>query len=1587
MEDELRARDIAIIGMAGRFPGAPDLDTFWQNLAEARDVLTRFSDEQLAAAGVPAEEYGNPNYVKAGMVLDGVEEFDAGFFGYNPSEAALLDPQQRLFMEHAWEALERAGYTPQRYQGLIGLYAGVAWNTYLLSNLTAHPDLFDASNVFQTFITSDKDFMPTRVSYKLNLRGPSMIVQTSCSTSLVAVHQACTALLVYDCDMALAGGVTAKVPQHSGYLYQEGGLGSPDGRCRSFDAEAQGTIFGSGVGVVVLKRLADALRDGDTVLAVIRGTAINNDGSAKVSYTAPSIEGQAEVIAAAQAAADVDADTISYIEAHGTATALGDPIEVAALTRVFREGTHRSQFCALGSVKSNIGHLDAAAGVAGLLKTVLALQHGQIPPSLHYRAPNPKIDFASSPFFVNTALREWGDADGPRRAGVSSFGVGGTNAHVILEEATRQPASGPSRPWQILTLSARSDAALERATDRLAAHLRANPGLALADVAYTLQQGRATFRHRRALVCSDIAEAAETLEQRNPQRLWDQTDTQDPRNRPVAFLFPGQGAQYAGMARDLYEREAVFRTTVDHCAALLKPLLGLDLRALIFDEPERESTKDTKDANGSGHDNSKLNTQHSNGEASGLRLEAWEHNTPEAENSKLKTQHPKLTETRYAQPALFVVEYALAQLWQSWGVKPSALIGHSIGEYVAATLAGVFRLEDALALVAARGRLMHTMPAGAMLSVQLPEPELLPLLDSELSLAAVNGPRACVAAGPEHAIAALEQRLAARDIPCRRLHTSHAFHSAMMHPAVVPFAAQVRRIERRAPQIPFLSNLTGTWITREEAVDPEYWARHLRQPVRFADGIATLLRTPDYLLLEVGPGTTLSTLARQQDSGVLALPSLRHPTDTRDDQAFALSTLGRLWLAGLPVDWSLLHADEQRRRVPLPTYPFERQRFWIEPSQRAAAPRPASAPASALTRRADPAEWCYLPSWKRTLAPPRPSAETLAQRDGGWLLFEDGGGVAAALAQHLANHGQQVTLVAPGAHYQPSGPGRYLLAPGQPEHYRSLCEDLRLAGRMPHTVVHLWGADRPDEEAGPALERTFYSLLFLAQALGQLSDAPEIGLAVVTSGAQQIAGDAAPAPEQAAALGLCRVIPQEYLHLSCRCIDLDSANRRPPAAVTAGALLADLAAGQPEAVVAYRRRERWAQSFEQVRLEAGQAAPLRPGGVYAITGGLSGIGLALAQHLAAQHNARLALIEPAPFPPQAEWAAWLEEHDQQDQTSRRIRRAQELEQQGVPVLVQAVEGGSAYALRGALDRVAQTLGPIHGLIHAAGADHNGSFLPIQELDRDACEQQFGPSLRGLATLIEALDGRALDFCCVASSLAAFLGGRGYAGPVAASLAMDALTHGQALRGPARWLTINWDASQEEAGQTSTLNQDLARLALQGGEVGLLFERALAADLDQLLVSTADLGERIGQAQARLASLRADLRQPEAERPRHPRPRLQTSYVAPAGPQEQQIAEVWQRVLGFEQIGVHDNFFDLGGDSLIALRLVGQLKAALGVDLPVVRLYQALTVRALAELLEQNQHQSQQRSTQLQERKEELQRRKQYQQMRRSQRDR
>ena len=1283
---EWNGSEVAIIGMAGRFPGAPTIERFWENLKNGVESIRFFTDEELLAAGISPTRINHPAYVKAGPVLEDIERFDAGLFGIPPHEAQLIDPQQRLFLECVWEALERAGYTGDAFGGLIGLYAGLEMNTYLY-NLFSRPEIIESAGSFQFEIASDKDYLATRASYKLNLRGPSFTVQSACSTSLVAIHLACQSVLSGECDIALAGGVSLKIPQHSGYFAHEGGIQSPDGHCRAFDAAAQGTVFGSGLAVIVLKRLSDALEDGDTIHAVIKGSAINNDGSVKIGYSAPGLEGQYQVVRAAQHLAEVEPETITYIEAHGTGTLIGDPIEVTALSRAFRAATDRKGFCAIGSVKTNVGHLRSAAGITGLIKTALAMKHRQIPPSLHFQRPNPQIDFAGSPFYVNTQLADWRTDGGPRRAGVSSFGVGGTNAHIILEEAPPPEPSGPARPWQLLTLSANTATALDTARAELAAHLRRHPELPLADAAFTLQVGRRTGRHRGFLVCRDVAGAIEELE---AGRL--QTAFQEMRGRPVAFLFSGQGAQYPGMGRELYETEPAFRESVDGSCEVLRPLLGLDLRQAMFEGTEE----------------------------AGRRLE----------------------QTALAQPALFVIEHALAKLWMDRGVRPRAMLGHSLGEYVAACLAGVFSLEDALALVAERGRLMQSLPAGAMLAVPLPEAEILPLLGPELSLAAINGPSRTVVSGPQEAVAALEAELERRGTAGRRLHTSHAFHSAMMEPILDAFAARVRATRRNEPELPFVSNLTGTWITREEAVDPDYWARHLRNAVRFADGLRTLTADSEAVLLEVGPGQTLASFARQALAGPAIVRSLPHPKETRTAAELFLAAAGQLWLAGAEVDWKALHAGERRHRVELPTYPFERQRYWVD--RRTA---PAAGDGARPNVRKELPDWFYVPAWAPSVAPEEPA-------DGGpsrWLLFADRGGVAAAMARRIGDRGDSVALIHPGE-------------AGEREAW----------GEAPDRIIDLRGVDpAPDRDGG------FLPLLRLAQEISRQPRA--VQLRVVTAGLQAVGrGETVAAPERATLLGVVRTLPLEHPEIGCAAIDVEAPAGPAEADRLAELLITEALTPAAEPVVAWRGEERWVERFDPVRLGRVDAhrLPFRDRGVYLITGGLGGLGLVLAEELARSVQARLVLTSRAGL--------------EADATGSRVRGVRRLEELGAEVLVVAADVTDEAAMREAVRLARERFGAIHGAIHAAGVP-GGGVIALKTAEM--AERVLAPKIQGTQALTAALEGEPLDFLALCSSTFAVTGGVGQVDYCAANNFLDAFARHWSARGT-RTVAIGWGAWQE-----------------------------------------------------------------------------------------------------------------------------------------------------------------------------------------------
>ena len=1314
---------IAIVGMAGRFPGASNVSEFWQNLRNGVEAIRPFSEAELLAAGVSAEELAQPEYVKSGVVLEDLDMFDASFFGFSPKDASIMDPQHRVFLECAWEALEDAGHAPGSFEGSIGVYAGSGMNSYMIHNLLTNPRLVASAGLFLIRQTgNDKDVLATRVSYELNLHGPSISVQTACSTSLVAVHLACQSLLNQECDMALAGGVTIEFPHGRGYLYREGEILSRDGHCRAFDADSSGTVFSSGAGIVVLRRLDDALADRDTIHAVILGSAINNDGARKVGYLAPSVDGQSEVIAEALGVAGVAASDVSYVETHGTGTKVGDPIEVKALTKAFRENTQGKGFCAIGSLKTNIGHLDTAAGVAGLIKTTLALRHRQIPPSLHFRKPNPLIDFENSPFYVNPVLAEWKAERGLRRAGVTSLGIGGTNAHVVLEEAPPLTThAAPKQPYQLLVLSAKTASALERASQNLAAHLQGHPELPLQDVACTLQLGRKAFVHRRTVVAATTEEAVKLLTKPEPGRV---SAGQAAASAPgVVFMFSGQGSQYVNMGRELYETDAVFRSQLDHCAERLIPDLGLDLRSLLY---------------------------------------------PLEEDSEAASQ--KLSHTCFTQPALFSIEYALARWWMAHGIAPSAMIGHSIGEYVAACLAGVFSIEDGLHLSAIRGRLMGEMPSGSMLSVAAAAETLS--LPAELALATINGPEQCVVSGPTAAIQKFAGDLEKRAVPCRVLHTSHAFHSAMMDPMLEPFRAHLAGISLRAPKIPYLSNVTGTWITAAEATDPAYWTKHLRNAVRFSQGLVELFRDPARVFLEVGPGQALTSLTRQhagKPKSAKVVASMRHPQEQVPDAAFLLNGTGQFWIAGVPIDWNALYAGEAPRRVSLPTYPFERQRFWIEPGERVLASNAAAA--VPVAKAAQSERWFHRRVWKKS-----PAEKTAFADHACWLLFLDETGLGREISSQLKTSGHEVLEVVVGDKYKRRGAGSYAIRPGVREDYDELLKDIVKREHPPTRIIHLWPVTAANDgrSLDQALDLSFYSLLFLAQAWGD-QDLGAVEIACVSNGLQSVSGENVIEPARAALFGPVRVIPKEFPEVFCRSIDLDRNIQDRGRA--ASDIIAECSVRSADSCVVYRNSARWVETFQSTSLRIQTSGTrLREKGVYVILGGLGGIGLVVAEHLTRAVHARLVLVGRTPLPPASEWQSVLNNSNGANGARQKIAKLREIESLGAEVLTISADVTDSKQVAEALRIARQRFGDIHGVIHAAGMIEDG---PLQLKTRESAARVLAPKIQGTLALQQVLSDCKLDFLLLFSSISSLVPPAGQVDYAAANAFLDAFALNQA----------------------------------------------------------------------------------------------------------------------------------------------------------------------------------------------------------------
>ncbi|MEO3855328.1 SDR family NAD(P)-dependent oxidoreductase [Acrocarpospora sp. B8E8] len=1299
---------VAIIGMAGRFPGAHDIGEFWQNLVNGVESITFFTDEELRAAGTPEDLLAFPNYVRAAPIAPDTEFFEPAYFGMSTREAEILDPQHRAFLEVSDTALQHAGYDPARYPARIGVFGGVGINRYRELNVIRNSDAIRLMGHFAIDLSNTSDYVATQTAYRLNLRGPATTTLSACSTSLVAVHTACRALRTGECEIALAGGVDEPLPRVSGYFYEDGGIFSADGHARVFDARAKGTIFGSGAGVVVLKRLEDALADRDTIHAVIRGSAINNDGSAKGAFAAPSVPGQAAVILAALASAGVSAADIGYVEAHGTGTLVGDPIEVAALTQAFRTHTDRVGDVPIASVKSNVGHLGAAAGITGLIKTVLCLSHRALPASLNFEEPNPGIDFASSPFHVNTQLTPWKVNGHPLLAGVSSFGVGGTNAHMIVEEAPVREAGPSGRPYQLIPLAARTPTALESLGALVGGHLEERPG-DLADAAYTLALGRTARASRGFVVAGGVAEAAERLIGGVPAG---HPALAPPRGgeREVVFVFPGQGAQHADMGRDLYDTEPVFRAEIDACAETLLPLTGWDLRERLY-------------------------------------------------------QGGDLNETAVTQPAVFAVEYGLAALLRSWGVEPAAMAGHSIGEYVAACLAGVLDRDDALALVAARGALMQGLPRGDMLAVPLAEEQLVPMLGPGLDLAAVNAPDLCVVSGPAEAVAELRETLEVQGVSGRPLHTSHAFHSAMMEPILAEFTARVAAVELREPTLPYVSNVTGTWITGAQATDPAYWSEHLRRCVRFGDAVRLLADGRRRVLVEVGPGQTLTTLARRQlDAGQagLAVPAMRHPQQRQSDVVALLTAVGQVWQAAGRLDWEAFWREEERSRIPLPTYPYERQRCWAEPD-------PESEQATVAGPR-DTGPY-YVPVWRETSARPPATPDS-----GLWVVFSPGHGLVEELVRRRRAEGLPVVAVVPGSEFAEGD--RFTVRPGEPADYGAVFA--QTGGEERLTIVHGWSAADTAEGPDGWLDLGFYSVLNLLQALARQRSAPDADLVVVSTDMNDVSGDDPVVPAKAALLGLIKLVPKELTGIGCRGVDFSGTGD--PVA-DAARLAAEISAVSQDDQVAYRGRKRWIWGYDQVDLDRPTGEPLREGGVYLITGGLGGLGLVLAEDLAARVNARLVLVGRTGLPGRDQWDAYLAAHDPADPIARKIHRVRAL---GENVLVIAADVADAAAMRAVRQRAEEAFGPVEGVFHAAGISGGGM---LETRSPEAAAQVFAPKVGGLYALEEVF-GDELDLLVLYSSIAVISGDFGLGDYCAANAVMDAYAQSR-TGGRTRVLSINW----------------------------------------------------------------------------------------------------------------------------------------------------------------------------------------------------
>jgi len=1521
--------EIAVIGMSGKFPAANNINEFWENLQKGVEAIHFSSEEELKHARLDDGVINNPDFVKARGVLADVEYFDAHFFGYTPKEAELMNPQLRIFHECAWEALEDGGYDPGAYKGLIGLYAGAAasfhWEGLVhLSGKTADVGEFSARHL------SGKDSLVSRVSYKLGLKGPGVFIHTACSTGLLAIHMASRVLLTGECDMALAGAVGILTDRTAGYFYQQGMILSPDGHCRAFAAEANGTIGGEGVGVVLLKPLQDALDDRDYIYAVIKGSAANNDGQRKVGYTAPSIEGQAEVIRTALGIARTPPETIGYIETHGTGTNLGDPIEISALKLAFK--TDRQNFCPIGSVKTNIGHLDTAAGIAGFIKTILILRHRLITPTLHFHRPNPEIDFTNSPFYVNTALKQWKSRGYPFRAGVSSFGIGGTNVHTVLEEWPAPSQSSPSGQYQLILLSAKTETALNKMTGNLAGYLKKNPLTNLSDVAYTLQVGRKAFAHRRMLVCTGLEEVAAELTAPDSGKV--RTTVLKEKPKSVIFMFPGLGAQYVNMGRGLYQTEPVFREEMNHCFEILKPLLNDDIKEILYP---------------------------------GIPVNF---NRSDRLNRSNRPYPSYIHRTEIAQVVVFILEYALARLLLKWGIVPDSMIGYSLGEYTAACISGVFSLEEALKIVVIRGRLIQRTSPGRMLSVPLPREELQPLLNPQLSIAIDNGPT-CIVSGPAAPMETFEKQMKEKRLMCMRLSAAHGLHSQMMGPILQEYERAVGSITLKKPRIPFISNVTGNWITMEDALSPRYWARHLRETVYFAHGIKKLTGQLNSILVEVGPGRDLSALLARhlgEHQNQAAVNLVKPQEKDTPDLYYLLDKIGRLWLYGVEGDWHEFYSQEKRNRIPIPVYPFERQRYWIDNRYGN------TGRARYLAKKEDITDWFYIPSWKSTRQPAGHRHPPHSPQTSPYLVFIDESGLGTLVIEKLKPYGRGIITVKQGKHYTRISPSEYEINPVSQEDFSNLWQELFKIKTMPREILYFWAislqeTETPQEtlsldQLDKFIQLGFNSLLYLVQAMGKLGKNKEhrFKLTIITNKMHSTRGEGVSYPGFALVMGPLKVIPLEYPGIKTRGIDI--AFEKGMSGIWSGARLIDRLAAEVmaefhESVIAYRGSERLVPTYEPVPLEKlTETSPLlKKRGVYLILGGTGGIGLELAGYLAKFLQARLILLGRSPFPPREQWHDILAAAGENDTTASKIKKIKTFEDWGVEVMLAEADVTRPGQMEAVINRIYQRFGQINGVIHCAGIPDSSL---IQRKTPGMMKKELAAKVRGTVVLNNILKDRELDFFLLCSSANAIIPHLGQVGYCAANCFLDAFAHYNTSVHGKFTISVNWDRWQGTgiARIAEARHEQITEAELAGGITpaeGIdIFGRIMENTYPQLIISVHDIKAGVDRFNhsiiRRTRQLPGDIAPAAPVKQLSRRPPVSTNYAPPGDETQQILAGIWQALFGIEPLGIHDDFFELGGDSLKAITAIARTHNQLNVEISLNEFFNRPTIHQLAEYI-------------------------------------